>query len=65
MLRGHVTDIIHKSCHKQIMSLEFHIVARFANQHYNFNESLIFMLQGHVTTNWTKLCQKVTKSSEL
>ena len=27
--------------------------------------SLIFMLQGHETTNWTKICPKFTKSSEL
>ena len=32
-----MTGIIYKYCHKQIMSLEFHIVAKFANQHYTFN----------------------------
>ena len=32
MLRGHVTVIIDTSCLKQITSLEFHIVAKFANQ---------------------------------
>ena len=37
MLRGHMTGIIQTSCLKQIKSLEFHIVAKFANLRYTFN----------------------------
>ena len=74
MLGSHVNSIIHTSCPKQIKPLEFHIVAKFANQRYTFNGrykevflyfSLIFTLESHVTSKWTKICPKFTKSSKL
>ena len=40
MLRGHMAGIIHTYCLKQMKSLEFHIVAKFANLHYTLNVSI-------------------------
>ena len=49
MVRGHLTSIIHTSCHKQIKSLEFHIGAKFANP------VLIFFVSWSLLQKWNLL----------
>ena len=67
MLRGHMTGIIQTSCLKQIKSLEFHIVAKFANLRYTLMQGIkSFVVQPHFHARRSRdLYQKFTKSSEM